>query len=1003
MKFGARVVIAALVVLSGSIFAFGQTSSVDPTFNAVPSLPLTSGLSHLVQPDGKVIVYGSKTVIDGVATAEIARLNSDGSRDQSFSYCSCALTEVTGAEPLPDGKIVVAGRDFVGGRIIRLNADGSVDPTFVVFTPGGPSFGVKYFVEAVQPDGKILVTRRTSGPTTNVTFSVYRYNTNATQDSTFAPFTVTSGSGFDSTTRIVLLSDGRFYIASTITGGGFTTSTLNRRNADGSIDSTWQSPGFSGEPGFPQNVRIYDLAVATDGGVLVVGNFMRVNGVEKTNFVKLLPAGNVDLAFPVPSTSATRVYSLPDGKILYATASSISRLNSDGTPDGTFTMDPVVEGVRSEFDVDSSQRIILFAQMAVGIRLIRLLPNGALDGTFQTSIAKYGQVHATAVQADGKVLVAGVFSHMGGVPRSSFARVNSDGSLDPTFDAHSSFDQPPEKLLVQPDGKILALGPFTSYDTVTVPGLVRINADGTRDATFNPTVSSRPLGTALEANGQILISGNFNQVNGASRTGLARLNADGTLDTTFNPLIGNPSITAVIAQADGKIVIGGNFSGVNGFSRFNLARLLNDGSTDQSFVASGVSGGNIILVRQPDSKYLLAYPFTIVRYNADGSGDSGFVAPIFAGGDAWIRAIALQPDGGIIVGGGFETVGSAFRKNLARLLPNGAFDILFLQGGTDGRVRTLSQYSPTKVIVGGEFTSINNVTKAGIARLDVNTARAATPFDFDGDGRADVTVYRPSTSVWYQLFSSGIPYGSPTFGQAGDVPAPADFDGDGKTDIAIFRRSTGTWWYRPSTTNQIFAANLGHPADALPLPSDVDGDGRDDFVVYRPANNTWYWTTIVNFSSSQVFGVPGDIPVIADFDGDGKSDRAIFRPSNGDWWYLASASFGSLRNFHWGQIGDIPAPADYDGDGKTDFAVFRPSDGGWYIFRSSDLQVITTAFGLAGDRPVAADYDGDGRADIAVFRPSNGIWYLNQSTSGTGGLQWGLATDVAIPNAFTQQ
>jgi len=107
-----------------------------------------------------------------------------------------------------------------------------------------------------------------------------------------------------------------------------------------------------------------------------------------------------------------------------------------------------------------------------------------------------------------------------------------------------------------------------------------------------------------------------------------------------------------------------------------------------------------------------------------------------------------------------------------------------------------------------------------------------------------------------------------------------------------------------------------------------------------------------------------------------------------------------VRNFHWGQTGDIPAPADYDGDGKTDFAVFRPSDGGWYIFRSSDFQVITTAFGLNGDRPVAADYDGDGKADIAVFRPSNGIWYLLQSTAGIGGVQWGLPTDVAIPNAF---
>ena len=92
----------------------------------------------------------------------------------------------------------------------------------------------------------------------------------------------------------------------------------------------------------------------------------------------------------------------------------------------------------------------------------------------------------------------------------------------------------------------------------------------------------------------------------------------------------------------------------------------------------------------------------------------------------------------------------------------------------------------------------------------------------------------------------------------------------------------------------------------------------------------------------------------------------------------------------------------HDGDGKTDMAIYRPSNGAWYIFKSSDYNYIITGFGLSGDRPVPADYDGDGRADIAVYRPSTGVWYLLQTTSGSAGLQWGLAEDVAVPNAFVQ-
>ncbi|HUR99658.1 MAG TPA: FG-GAP-like repeat-containing protein [Pyrinomonadaceae bacterium] len=1003
------------VLLAIAATSNAQLSQVDPTFNAVPSNALTGAMSHLVQPDGKVIVYGPKTVIDGVAADSFARLNSDGSRDPSFSYCDCALSTVTSARLLPDGKIVVAGSELVngdgGGKIIRLNTDGSVDPTFRVFFSGGPGFNERFSVEAVQPDGKILAMRRSSGPGTNVSYGVYRFNTDGTQDASFTPFGVTSGSGFGASIRIALLPDGRFYIATTIGGSGSSGSpTLQRRNADGSIDSTWQAPSFSGDPNIPQSASLFDLAVAPDGGATVAGNFLRVNGLEKAGLVKLMPLGNVDLGFSLPPvTWASRVYTLPDGKTLFAgtisgVGSGIFRLNLNGSLDNTFAMDSAVQFVLSNFDVDSSQRIILFAQTTGGVRLVRLLPTGGLDGTFQTFIALYGRVYAMAMQSDGKILVAGVFSHMDTVSRNSLARVNADGSLDPTLDPGTGFNSPPEYLLPQADGKIIAAAGFATYRGASRPGLVRIMADGSLDAAFSPTLSVNGSvnAAALQSDGRILIAGSFSSVNGEVRTSIARLNADGSLDNTFNPIFGAANLTDIIQQPDGKIMVAGSFSGVNGFNRSSLVRLTITGELDQSFNANGATVDRVWL--QPDGKYILTGT-TLSRRNADGSPDSGFVPPTFTAtgfNGGWISSVIVQADGSLVVGGRFDKVGTLTRRNIVRLNPTGGVDTLFLPTGADAEVRAMIAQSNGKVIIGGDFSKVETTARAGIARISTVPFRRPAPFDFDGDGRADISVVRPSTNRWYEALSSNGNVYEETFGSAGDVPVPADFDGDGTTDEAIYRPSNGQWWFRSSVSDGLVLNVYGLPED-IPRPSDFDGDGRADFVLYRPSNRTWYRVGSMNPQQQATpvqFGSPGDLPLVGDFDGDGRSDLAVFRPSTGDWWYSATSANGAFRKTHWGRNGDIPVPADYDGDGKTDFAVFRPSDGGWYIYNSGNGSFTILAFGTSGDRPVAADYDGDGRADIAVFRPSQGLWYLYRTTAGFAGYQFGISTDVAIPGSF---
>jgi hypothetical protein len=224
---------------------------------------------------------------------------------------------------------------------------------------------------------------------------------------------------------------------------------------------------------------------------------------------------------------------------------------------------------------------------------------------------------------------------------------------------------------------------------------------------------------------------------------------------------------------------------------------------------------------------------------------------------------------------------------------------------------------------------------------------------------------------------------------------PADFDGDGKTDVVIFRPSEGKWYVRNSATNTSFSLNWGLSTDKL-VYGDYDGDGRGDFAVFRESEGNWY---ILNSSGSPAvnvigWGQSGDKPVPADYDGDGKTDVAIFRPSDGNWYVKKSSGGSTVQG--WGNPTDVLVPADYDADGKADIAVFRPSEGNWYVKKSSGGSSVTN-WGLSGDRAVPGDYDGDHQADLAIFRPSEGNWYIKKSTGGSTITNWGNATDKPVP------
>lgn len=264
-------------------------------------------------------------------------------------------------------------------------------------------------------------------------------------------------------------------------------------------------------------------------------------------------------------------------------------------------------------------------------------------------------------------------------------------------------------------------------------------------------------------------------------------------------------------------------------------------------------------------------------------------------------------------------------------------------------------------------------------------------FDFDGDGRADLSIFRPPAGEWWYLRSLDNQNRAFGFGNSSDKLTPADFTGDGKTDIAIWRGSTGEWFVLRSEEVSYYSFPFGTTGD-IPAVGDFDGDSRIDAAVFRPSNATWYVSRSSGGAIIRQFGANGDVPVAADYDGDGRTDFAVYR--SGVWYYLRSSD-DDFRVVSFGIASDLPVAGDYDGDLRADQAVYR--SGEWHLNRSA-LGYTTFQFGIASDIPTPADYDGDGKTDAAVYR--DGVWYLLRSQQGFTAVPFGITSDFPVPAAF---
>jgi uncharacterized delta-60 repeat protein len=383
--------------------------------------------------------------------------------------------------------------------------------------------------------------------------------------------------------------------------------------------------------------------------------------------------------------------------------------------------------------------------------VVLLNPDGTIDNTFTVGSGfQGGAVYAIAVQPDGKIILAGIFSKYNGLDANDIVRLNTDGSIDASFNpgtgAGSTGISPSVifSVAIQDDGKILASGLFSSFNGVTRASLVRLNADGSVDQTYTTAVTFSSIGSSvapsllLQQDGKLLLAGDITKINGISTSKLVRLNADGSLDAAFSSAMGtgfSAYVGKTALQSDGKIVVIGSFSTVNGLSYNRMARLNTDGSVDNTFNAdAGFNNGNGIssLLVLPDNSIIVTGNFQaptkrIARLTANGVYDNTFnvgtgVDNFLTLGFPDVGCVTRQSDGKIIIGGTFTRYNGVTCISLARVNTNGSLDTGYKPNPANRATITgILPAADGKVYIAGNFIFVNGAeSKLGVVRLNAD-------------------------------------------------------------------------------------------------------------------------------------------------------------------------------------------------------------------------------------------------------------------------------------------
>lgn len=360
-----------------------------------------------------------------------------------------------------------------------------------------------------------------------------------------------------------------------------------------------------------------------------------------------------------------------------------------------------------------------------------LSQDGSIDPTFDAGTGADQNVYIVKELSDGKIIVGGQFMDFNGTGRKNLVRLNPDGSIDQTF--NSPQDLPNFTLLkdaIEDNGKLVVVGEFGMFSGVTSSGIIRLNSDGSVDPTFNVGTGIAGLygiSNLSKQGDKYILTGNFSAYSGTQCGNIIRLNQNGTVDETFTSLVSDTGFDATITAhrilPDGKILIAGNFTSHNGVPFTGIGRLNANGEVDLSFnPGTGANGTVISVAVQSDGKYIIAGMFSqyngvdkplVARINADGTLDNSFSRdPLYRLNGS---SLLIQPDGKILATG-FQTGMSSYEKYIVRMRTDGSIDPTF-NSDIDNVINASSFQQDGKILVGGWFGHAGAQPVGRVARL----------------------------------------------------------------------------------------------------------------------------------------------------------------------------------------------------------------------------------------------------------------------------------------------